>query len=75
MRYQTDGLTGMVMGSGRVNLLLGWIWLNGSDLAPLRGARPQISWAAAPDDWATQAARARRPVGPCHRFGPKAEFK
>jgi hypothetical protein len=52
-----NGLTGMIMGSGRVNLLSGWIWLNGSDLAPLHGARPRIRWAAVTVGWAAPKIR------------------
>jgi hypothetical protein len=27
MRFRTNGLKGMIMGSGRISLLLGWVWL------------------------------------------------
>jgi hypothetical protein len=65
----------MIMGSGRVSLLSDRTWLNGSDLAPLRGAHPRIYWATTPAIWAAQDARAGSPVGPRRKFGPKAEFK
>jgi hypothetical protein len=74
MRFQTNGLTGMITGSGRVNLLSGQIWLNGSGLDLLRGACPWDHWATAPAGWATQAARAVRPAGPC-RIWPEADFQ
>jgi hypothetical protein len=70
-----NGLTGMIMGSGRVKLLLGQIWLNGS------GFR-SATWGAPTGPLGHGAGRlgraghahAVRPAGPRHRFGPNAEF-
>jgi hypothetical protein len=45
------------MGSGQVSLLSGQIWLNGSDLVLLRGARSRIHWAAASAGWAAPKIR------------------
>jgi hypothetical protein len=59
MQFRTNGLIDMITGSGRVNLLLGQIRVNGSDLALQRGARPQIRWATVLAGWAAQATRAR----------------
>jgi hypothetical protein len=71
-----NGLTGMIMGSGRVKLLSGRILLNGSGFGSATRCAP-ASPLGHDAGHLGHAGRvhAVRPAGPLRRFGPNAEFK